>query len=83
MGRQLMNAVKIDYKQLSDEALIGVIEEFVSRDGTDYGEKEVTLESKINQVMNQLKQKKAVIVFDHETQSCTILHKNNPLLKGL
>ncbi len=78
-----MSAVKIDYKQLSDEALSGVIEEFVSRDGTDYGEKEVPLESKINQVMNQLKQKKAVIVFDHETQSCTILHKNNPLLKGL
>ncbi len=78
-----MSAVKIDYKQLSDEALNGVIEEFVSRDGTDYGEKEVTLESKINQVMNQLQQKKAYIVFDNETQSCTILHKNNPLLKKL
>ncbi len=78
-----MSAVKIDYKELSDDALNGVIEEFVSRDGTDYGEKEVTLESKMNQVMNQLKQKKAYIVFDSETQSCTILHKNNPLLKVL
>ncbi len=78
-----MSAVKIDYKELSDDALNGVIEEFVSRDGTDYGEKEVTHEAKINQVMNQLKQKKAIIVFDHETQSCTILHKNNPVLKEL
>jgi uncharacterized protein len=78
-----MSAVRIDYKELSDDALNGVIEDFVSRDGTDYGEKEVTLESKINQVMNQLKQKKAIIVFDHVTESCTILHKNNPLLKEL
>ncbi|MCW8799767.1 MAG: YheU family protein, partial [Desulfobacter sp.] len=34
-------AVKISYEQLSREALHGVIEEFVTRDGTDYGEVEI------------------------------------------
>ncbi len=45
-----MNAVKIPYDQLSPEALKGVIEEFVTRNGTDYGEAEIPLETKIAQV---------------------------------
>jgi uncharacterized protein YheU (UPF0270 family) len=56
-----MTAIKIPYDQLSPEALQGVVEEFVTRDGTDYGEVEVPLETKIAQVMNQLKSGKAVI----------------------
>ena len=44
-----MTAFKVPYDQLSPEALQGVIEEFVTRDGTDYGEIEVSLETKISQ----------------------------------
>lgn len=78
-----MTAHKIQYDQLSPEALQGVIEEFVTRDGTDYGEVEVPLETKIAQVLSQLKSGKAVIVFDQESETCTILKWNNPVLKGL
>ncbi|NDY72869.1 hypothetical protein DO021_15325 [Desulfobacter hydrogenophilus] len=38
-----MTAVKIPYEQLSTEALHGVIEQFVTRDGTGYGEVEIPL----------------------------------------
>jgi len=55
-----MTALKIPYDQLNPEALHGVIEEFVTRDGTDYGEIEVSLETKIAQVLTQLKSGKAV-----------------------
>ena len=78
-----MKAVKIPYEQLSPEALHGVIEEFVTRDGTDYGEVEVPLGAKIAQVMAQLKSGKAVIVFDQETESCTVLRRDDPLVKAL
>ncbi len=78
-----MTAVKIPYGQLSPEALRGVIEEFVTRDGTDYGEVEISLETKISQVLSQLKSGKAVIVFDQGTESCTILKNDNQALKGL
>ena len=61
-----MTAIKIPYNQLSPEALNGVIEEFVTLDGTDYGEVEVSLETKISQVHTQLKSGKAVIVFDQK-----------------
>lgn len=78
-----MTALKIPYNQLSPEALHGVIEEFVTRDGTDYGEIEVSLESKISQVLNQLKSGKAVIVFDPESETCNILKTDDPVLKIL
>ena len=78
-----MKAVKIPYDQLSLEALHGVIEEFVTRDGTDYGEVEVPLETKIAQVMAQIRSGKAVIVFDQETESCTVLRGDDPLVKAL
>ncbi len=78
-----MKAVKIPYAQLSPEALHGVIEEFVTRDGTDYGEVEVSLETKMAQVLAQIKSGKAVIVFDQATESCTVLRSNDPLVKAL
>ena len=68
-----MKGVKIPYDQLSSQALNGVLEEFVTRDGTDYGEKEISLETKIFQVLDQLKSGKAVIVFDQESQTCNIV----------
>ena len=78
-----MTAVKIPYDQLSPEALDGVIEEFVTRDGTDYGEVEVPLEIKIFQVLGQLKCGKAVIVFDQKIETCNILKSDDPVLKAL
>ena len=78
-----MTAVKIPYDQLSPEALHGVIEEFVTRDGTDYGEVETALDTKISQVLGQLKSGKAVIVFDQKSETCTILKRNDPVLEEL
>jgi uncharacterized protein len=78
-----MTALKIPYDQLNPETLHGVIEEFVTRDGTDYGEVEVLLETKISQVLYQLKSGKAVIVFDQATETCNILRSDDPVLRKL
>ncbi len=78
-----MKAVIVPHEQLSREALLELIEEFVIRDGTDYGQVEVPLETKINQVMAQLASQKAVIVFDLETETATILSSNDPAVKAL
>jgi len=78
-----MTAIKIPYDQLSPEALQGVIEEFVIRDGTDYGEVEISLETKIAQVLAQLKSGKAVIAFDQKSETCTILKSDNPVLNSI
>jgi uncharacterized protein len=65
------------YRNLSPEALHGVIEEFVSRDGTDYGLVEATLEQKINDVLRQVKKGDAVIVYDEATQTTNIVRKED------
>lgn len=78
-----MKAVIVPYGELSKEALRGVIEEFVTRDGTDYGEIEVPLQTKVSQILGQLKSGKVVIVFDQETGTCNILRSDDPVLKLL
>jgi uncharacterized protein len=78
-----MNAVIVPYDQLEPETLNNVIEEFVTRDGTDYGAVEVSLETKISQVIKQLKSKKTVLVFDNQTESCTILKSDDPVLDDI
>ncbi len=79
----MTKALKIPYDQLNPETLHGLIEEFVTRDGTDYGEIEISLETKISQVLGQFKSGKAVIVFDQTTKTCNILKSDDPLLVSL
>ena len=78
-----MNAVIIPHDQLSQEALQGVIEEFVTRNGTDYGDEEIPLEAKIAQVLLELKSQNAFIVFDHHSGTATIVNKNDQILKSI
>ena len=59
--------------QLSPEALRGLIEEFVTRDGTDYGVVERSVEEKIAQVSAQLASGEARLVFDPTTQTTNIV----------
>ncbi len=63
----------IPHKQLSPEALNNLIEEFVSRDGTDYGAEEISLAQKTEQVLRLLQQGEITILFDEETGSCNIV----------
>lgn len=74
--------VSIPYDQLSPDTLTAVIEEFVTRDGTNYGETEVPLEQKIRRVQRQLISGKALVLFDTETQTCNIVSRDDPAIKG-
>ena len=58
---------------LSPEALRGLIEEFVTRDGTDYGAVERGVEGKIAQVAAQLRSGEVCLVFDPETETANIV----------
>lgn len=66
-------AVEIPPEMLSPDALTGVIENYVLREGTDYGPREFTREEKVNHVRAQLDRKEAWIVFDPDTQSVTLV----------
>ncbi|HEY2585697.1 MAG TPA: YheU family protein [Tepidisphaeraceae bacterium] len=62
----------VPYDQLAPQTLRALIEEFVTREGAVHGHDEVAVESQIAEVQRQLRSGKIVIVFDHETESCTI-----------
>mgnify|MGYP000858160054 FL=1 len=73
----------IPVNKLSAHALKGVIEEFISRNGTDYGAIEASLETMVRQVKSKLKDGSAVLVFDDETETTNIFMADDPILKKL
>jgi len=65
--------VVIPYAELSEDALRGVLESFVLREGTEYGERDFSLDQKIAQVSRQLQRGEAQIVFDPGTETIDIV----------
>lgn len=65
--------VDIDYRTLSKDARRGLIEEFITRQGTDYGAREVTLDDKVTDVERQLQNGDARIVFDTVDECANIV----------
>ena len=56
--------VDVNYKLLSAEALRGLVEEFITREGTEYGQRQFSLDDKVCQVERQLSSGDVKIVFD-------------------
>jgi uncharacterized protein YheU (UPF0270 family) len=65
--------IVVPHDELSADALTGVIESFVLREGTDYGERDVDFATKVSQVRRQLERREAEIVFDPNTESIGIV----------
>lgn len=54
----------LPWERLSETALHGIIDEFVTREGTEYGRVEIALETKRKQVRAQLERGDVVLVYD-------------------
>ncbi|WP_339339195.1 YheU family protein [uncultured Oceanicoccus sp.] len=68
--------IEIPVEQLSEDILQAVIEEFITREGTDYGLQDYTLDQKVVQIKRQLENNKAMIVYDTISETCTLLVKD-------
>ncbi|MGB6310584.1 MAG: YheU family protein [Steroidobacteraceae bacterium] len=66
-------AVVVPYTELAEDLLHAVVESYVLREGTDYGEKEFSLEDKVSHVIGQLRRGEAQIVFDPQSESVGIV----------
>ena len=69
--------VVIPHKELSPDALNGLLEEYASRDGTDYGAVERSLESKVSALLTQLEKKQVSIVFDPALEEFNLITKED------
>ncbi len=66
--------MKIPYETLDPETLRGVLEEYVTREGTDYGTSSELL-VKVDQIRRKLQTGEAVLCFDEITETCHILSR--------
>ncbi|QZX85435.1 YheU family protein [Metapseudomonas otitidis] len=62
----------IPYHLLEPETLTRLIEDFVTRDGTDNGD-ETPLDTRVARVRKALEKKQAVILFDPDSQQCQLM----------
>ena len=60
-------------ESLSPDALSGIIESFILREGTDYGAVEASMEAKQASLLRQLSAGEIKIVFDAELESLTLM----------
>ncbi|MES3037094.1 MAG: YheU family protein [Bdellovibrionota bacterium] len=65
--------VEIPIEVISEDALTGVIENYITREGTDYGMVEVNHETKVRQIRDQIHKGYVKIVFDPDSESVTIM----------
>jgi len=65
--------INIPFEALSAEALDGVIDDYVNREGTDYGHRDFDLQQKRDAVRRQLASGRAVITYDPSTQTTSIV----------
>ena len=68
-----MSIINVPISDISAEALTGLLEEYVSRDGTDYGEVEVSIDEKTKALHKQLEMGELLILFDPKTQELDIV----------
>lgn len=66
----------IPYTMLASEILNNLIEDFVTRDGTDNGD-ETLLTTRVQRVKHALETKQAFIVFDEQTETCMLVLKQD------
>lgn len=69
----------IPYQDLDADTLQNLIEYFILREGTDYGEQELSLPEKTEKVLMQLQQGGVVILYSELSESVTLIHREQLL----
>jgi uncharacterized protein len=76
MEDESLQPLRIPHDALPTDTLSRLIEEFVTREGTDYGNQPMSLESKTKDVEKQLRSGDAVILYDPTCQSANIVTRD-------
>lgn len=65
--------VEVPPARLPAEVLQSLLEEFASRDGTDYGERELSLAQKVGDLRGQMNRGELRIVYDADSEQWDLL----------
>jgi uncharacterized protein YheU (UPF0270 family) len=64
--------LRIPHEALHPDTLRNLVEEYVTREGTDYGERLYSLDDKVAQVLQQLEQGKVILLYDPDSATCQL-----------
>ena len=64
---------EIPLERINPETLRRMVEEFVTRDWSELADSEYTMDEKVDQVLQQLHDKRARIVYDSTTESWNVI----------
>lgn len=67
----------IPYQNLNPDTLDALIEAFVLREGTDYGDSELSLEQKVAMVRMQIQRGTVVICYSEQEESVDLLNEQD------
>ena len=67
--------IEVPASELPPETLRAIIESFIMREGTDYGDAEYSLDNKVDQVRRQLDRGDVLLMWDEVLESCNLITK--------
>ena len=65
--------VAVPLQRLEADVLQALLEEFASRDGTDYGEQELTLQQKVGELRMQLGRGELTLLYETDSEQWDLL----------
>lgn len=65
--------IEVPWDAIDPDTLYRLIEEFVTREGTDYGQQEFDLDTKVQQILAGLKRRQWLIIVDTAMQNTHIV----------
>lgn len=68
--------LEIPPARLAADVLAALLEEFASRDGTDYGMREQPLEDKVDQLRSQLASGRLALLYDGDSETWDLLPRD-------
>ncbi|OUS11315.1 hypothetical protein A9Q89_09240 [Gammaproteobacteria bacterium 53_120_T64] len=67
--------MEVPAANLAPETLRAIIESYIVREGTDYGEADYSLDNKVDQVKRQLERGEVLLMWDEVLESCNLITK--------
>lgn len=69
--------IEVPMSALAEHTLVALLEEFASRDGTDYGAKELTLDEKVGSLRGQLDASSIVLLYDSDSEEWDLVESDS------
>jgi uncharacterized protein len=70
--------IKIPVTALSRDALLGVVDDYINREGTDYGHRDFDLDEKRAAVLQALQNGDAMITYEAASRTTSIVSSDRP-----